>query len=153
MPELVVEAGDVGARDVGHPQLADRRQDEAAEVAAVLPRRKPGLRRTAMCSLIESPGQLGDGDGGASLSSVASRVLALLDGGEEAERQPTRALFGGQHTVQAEAHAPVALALPVLDDVGAPAAGQDADGEALQLVVADDVVAEPEPRRPRRAVW
>ena len=74
--------------------------------------------------------------------AVAGRVLAVLDGGKQAERHPAR-LLGGQHPVKAEAHASVALASPVLNDVGAPAAGQDTDGEAFQLVVADDVVAGP----------
>jgi hypothetical protein len=134
----MVEAGDVRLGHVGHLQPADRWKDEATEVPAILPR---GARLEADRDvlLVEALGKLGNRERVAALLSITGRILAVLDRGEQAERFGPR-LLGGEHAMLAQAHAAVARTDPVLNDVVALPAGQDADGEAAQLVVTDNVV-------------
>jgi hypothetical protein len=106
VPELMMEARNVGAGHGGHAQPTDRRHDEAAELAPIFLRRAR-LQADGDVLPIEPLSQLRDRDLGPSLARVPRRVLALLDCGEQAERYPAR-LLGGQHAMQAEAHAPVA---------------------------------------------
>ena len=136
--EFVMEAGDVGLAHVGNLQPADRRQDEAAEVAAVLPR---GARFEADRDVlfVEALGKLGDSERPATLLLVARRILSVLDRSEQVESCTPRR-FGGQHAMLADAHAAIPRAGPVLDQVVPLPAGQHTDGETAQLVVADDVV-------------
>jgi hypothetical protein len=133
-----MEAGDVGSAHVSNLQPADRRQDEAAEVAAVFLR---GARFQADRDVlyVEALGKLGDGERLATLLSVARRILPVLDCGQQVESCTPRR-FGGQNAMLAYAHPAIPSANPVLDQVVPLPAGQHADGETTQLVVADDVV-------------
>src|SRR6185437_7904585 len=73
------------------------------------------------------------------LVSGGGWVLTLLGGGQDLEGFGP-GLLRGENPVLAERHAAKCAADPVLDQVGALAAGQDADAEARQFAVEDDVV-------------
>ena len=78
MAEFVVESGDVGPDHVGHREPAQGREDEAAEVAAVLPRCAV-LETDGDVLLVEPLGEVGDAQRMAMASPVVGRVLTALD--------------------------------------------------------------------------
>jgi hypothetical protein len=77
-PQVVVEARDVGLGYVGHLQPADRRQDEAAEVAAILSG-GAWLEADSDMLFVEAVGELRDRERHSTLLSLACRILAVLD--------------------------------------------------------------------------
>ena len=128
-----MEAGDVGARDLGHLQPAQCRDDEELKVAPVFFRR-PRLQTDRDVLLVEPFGEVGDGGYLAAALSAGCRVFAIPDARQNVDCARS-GLLGRGDTVVTENHAPTVTAGAVHHDVSPRAPTHDADAETRDLAV------------------
>jgi len=140
--EIVVKFGDIGPLDLAHSQVANPIADVCPEVIAIAVDR---ARLAVMGGVLvdDAASQVVDDQFGAGFLAGAGRVLAVPDAAENLDRF-SPGFLRSENAMQAEAHAPELPADPVLNQVGALAARQDAGPEAGHLAVKDDVVLVPD---------
>ena len=142
VPEIVMELGDVGACDLVDAVIAEPRNDEPLQHPLVA---LGGARLEAEIDvlLLEALGELLDGDGPPVGIAPGRRILAILGRGDDGDRPASR-LLAGEHGAGSEADAARSSAGAVLYNVSLATAGQDAQPEAGQVLVPDEVLARPD---------
>ena len=134
-----MELGDVGARHLGHAVIAEPRNDEPLQHPPVA---LGGARLEAEIDvlLLEPLGELLDGDGSPIGIAPGGGIVAVLGRGDDGDRPASR-LLAGEHGAGPEADAARPSAGAVLYNVSLATAGQDAQPEAGQVLVPDEVFA------------
>jgi len=136
--EVMVEAGDVGPGDHANQQTSDPGIDRSLQGIAIT---------NHSAGLAGMFGVLGDRPRAARfhrwvlprLVASGGRILAVLDGGQHFDGF-SPGFFGGQDAVPSQSHPSGLPVDAVLDEIGPLAAGQNADAEARQVAIEEDVV-------------
>ena len=138
MPQVVVELCDVGPSDLGDAMSSERGQDRPLDEAAITLRRG-FLDPDRDVLLVEALGQFLDRDRFPFGIAFGGGVIAVPRGRNDADGAGAR-LFAGQDGAGAEAHSAGASSGPVLDDVTLATARQNAETEAGEFVVPDEIL-------------
>ncbi len=137
-----MELGDVGSGDVRDRQPTEGREDEALQVAAVFLGRA-GFYPERDVFPVEALRQFLDRDGLAPGVAFGGRVLAVAGGGNDGDGTGS-CLLAGQDGARPEADPARPAPRTVLDDIALPAAGQDPETEAGDVVVPDEILGRPD---------
>ena len=151
VPEIVMDLGDVGARHLGHAMTPERRNDHALQHAPVALGRAR-LQPEGDVLLVEALGEFLDRDGPPVGIAPGGGILTVLGRGDDGDR-PAARLLAGEHGARPKADAARSSTGAVLYNVSLATAGQDAQPEAGQVLVPDEVLASLLSRRHRRRAW
>ena len=139
VPEIVMELGDVGARDLGHAVIAEPRNDKPLQHPLVA---LGGARLEAEIDVLflEPLGEFLDGDGPPVGIAPGGGIVTVLGRGDDADR-PVSGLLTGEDGARPEADAARSSPSAVLYNVSLATTGQDPQSEAGQVLVPDEVFA------------